>query len=217
MYAVSLTTQRRTRLMTTTSAPVIRVYEPALCCATGVCGPDLDQTLVQFTADLDYLKGQGVDIARFNLAIDPSEFAASPVVRDYLKVAGSAGLPLTLVDGVTVGTGSYLSRATLSRYAGLSAAAAPAADAPVVNPPVVNANASDESIGELCCTPEEAAATGCCADLDIDLDMGLDADPRPDSDPAAATSAIAPNLAPGLQLLPVASAGSCCGSTGGCC
>ena len=76
--------------MTTTSAPVIRVYEPALCCATGVCGPDLDQTLVQFTADLDYLKGQGVDIARFNLAIDPSEFAASPVVRDYLKVAGSA-------------------------------------------------------------------------------------------------------------------------------
>ena len=42
--------------MTTTSAPVIRVYEPALCCATGVCGPDLDQTLVQFTAALAYLK-----------------------------------------------------------------------------------------------------------------------------------------------------------------
>ena len=143
--------------MTTTSAPVIRVYEPALCCATGVCGPDLDQTLVQFTADLDYLKGQGVDIARFNLAIDPSEFAASPVVRDYLKVAGSAGLPLTLVDGVTVGTGSYLSRATLSRYAGLSAAAAPAPRRPVVNPPGVTATASAASLGRSCRPPGGSA------------------------------------------------------------
>ena len=104
--------------MSATSAPVIRVYEPALCCATGVCGPELDQALVQFTADLDHLRGRGVDILRYNLAIDPSEFAANPLVRDYLKVAGSAGLPLTLVDGVTVATGSYPSRARLLQLAG---------------------------------------------------------------------------------------------------
>ena len=35
----------------------IRVYEPALCCNTGVCGPDVDQALVTFTADLHHLKG----------------------------------------------------------------------------------------------------------------------------------------------------------------
>lgn len=192
--------------MTATSAPAIRVYEPALCCATGVCGPDLDQTLVQFTADLDYLKGRGVDIARYNLAIDPAEFAASPTVRDYLKATGSAGLPLTIVDGVTVGTGSYLSRATLSRYAGLSPADAPVANASVANAPV--AGASDENADELCCTPEEAAATGCCADLDTEGDGIADA-----SGSAAAES----RPAPSSQLLAVVPAASCCSSTGGCC
>lgn len=53
----------------------IRVWEPALCCNTGVCGPDVDEALVAFTADLAALRGQGVDIARHNLANDPMAFA----------------------------------------------------------------------------------------------------------------------------------------------
>lgn len=48
--------------------PVIRVFEPALCCNTGVCGPDLDQELVDFTAAVNALKAQGVDVHRANLA-----------------------------------------------------------------------------------------------------------------------------------------------------
>ena len=97
--------------MTAPTSPAIRVFEPALCCNTGVCGPDVDQALVTFTADLDHLRGLGVDIERHNLANDPTAFATEPAVRDFLKVGGSAGLPLTLVDGVTVATGSYPSRA----------------------------------------------------------------------------------------------------------
>lgn len=96
--------------MTTAPAPAIRVFEPALCCNTGVCGPDVDQALVTFTADLDHLRGLGVDIERHNLANDPAAFAAEPAVRDFLRVAGSAGLPLTLVDGITVATGAYPTR-----------------------------------------------------------------------------------------------------------
>jgi hypothetical protein len=96
----------------------IRVWEPALCCNTGVCGPDVDEALVAFTADLAYLQGQGVDIARQNLANDPMAFATDPVVSQFLKVAGSAGLPLTTVDGVTVMTGTYPDRAALVKFAG---------------------------------------------------------------------------------------------------
>ena len=83
----------------------IRVYEPALCCNTGVCGPDVDESLVTFTADLAALKDLGVDIERHNLANDPTAFASDDTVRSFLQVAGSDGLPLTLVDGVTVMTG----------------------------------------------------------------------------------------------------------------
>ena len=71
--------------MTTPSAPAIRVFEPALCCNTGVCGPDVDQALVTFTADLDHLRGLGVDIERHNLANDPTAFATEPAVREDRK------------------------------------------------------------------------------------------------------------------------------------
>ena len=66
----------------------IRVFEPALCCNTGVCGDDLDQNLVDFTADLNALQGQGIDIARHNLANDPMAFANDETVRSFLQVAG---------------------------------------------------------------------------------------------------------------------------------
>jgi arsenite-transporting ATPase len=101
--------------------PTIRVFEPALCCNTGVCGTDLDRALVDFTADLHHLPAQGVDIERHNLANDPSAFATDETVRAFLQVAGSEGLPLTLVDGVTVAVGSYPTRGQLLAFAGVSA------------------------------------------------------------------------------------------------
>lgn len=99
--------------------PDIHVYEPALCCNTGVCGPDLDETLVTFTADLQHVSEAGGSAQRHNLANDPQAFADSETVRSFLQVAGSAGLPLTTVDGVTVLTGRYPSRDELLAYVGL--------------------------------------------------------------------------------------------------
>ena len=100
--------------------PVIRVFEPALCCNTGVCGPQLDQELVDFTAAVSELKTRGVDIERANLASEPSQFAHNPVVVNFLRTAGSEGLPLTLVDDVTVLTGRHPRLEELERYAGLT-------------------------------------------------------------------------------------------------
>lgn len=98
----------------------IRVFEPALCCNTGVCGEDVDQSLVEFTADLDSLRQQGVDIVRHNLANDPDAFVRNPIVMNFLNAAGSEGLPLVLVDDVTVLTGRYPSRDMVAKYAGLA-------------------------------------------------------------------------------------------------
>jgi len=104
----------------TSQRPAIRVYEPALCCNTGVCGPDVDQALVDFTADLNHLTVRGADISRHNLANDPAAFAADESVRSFLQVVGSEGLPLTTVDGVTVVTGAYPTRDQLMKFAGLA-------------------------------------------------------------------------------------------------
>jgi arsenite methyltransferase len=127
----------------------VRVYEPALCCNTGVCGPDVDQALVEFTADLDHLNARGADIARHNLANDPNAFAQDENVRAFLQVAGSEGLPLTTVDGITVMTGAYPNRAQLLTYAGL-------AEEPAVVPAGVTLLSTPD--GDACgCGP-----SGCC-------------------------------------------------------
>lgn len=97
----------------------IEVYEPAMCCSTGVCGTDVAQELVTFSADLEFLRSNGADIARFNLAGEPAVFAANEAVRQFLQVAGSEGLPLVMVDGVTAMTGRYPARDQLTRWAGL--------------------------------------------------------------------------------------------------
>jgi hypothetical protein len=129
--------------------PTIRVYEPALCCNTGVCGPDLDQALVDFTADLNHLQSQGADISRHNLANDPAAFAADETVRAFLQVAGSDGLPLTLVDGVTVAAGSYPTRDQLVKYAGIAPQ------------PVVPAGTPGLALLQVPTTSESDQACGC--------------------------------------------------------
>lgn len=130
--------------------PTIRVYEPALCCNTGVCGPDVDQSLVDFTAALGAVKDSGVDIARANLASEPTAFTENPVALAFMRTAGSQGLPLTVVDGVTVLTGRYPSLVELRRWAGLdgeggSSSAAGAATEPV---PAVGGRAELPVVGQ---------------------------------------------------------------------
>jgi len=128
----------------------IRVFEPALCCNTGVCGPDTDAALITFTADLGYAKEQGIDIERHNLANDPGAFVADPTALALLNAAGSDGLPLTVVDGVTVRTGTYPSRAELLLFAG----GAPRTQLLTLTDTSASADAGE---GSACC-----GGSGCC-------------------------------------------------------
>ncbi|WP_247828268.1 arsenite efflux transporter metallochaperone ArsD [Arthrobacter antioxidans] len=126
--------------------PTIRIYESALCCDTGVCGPDVDQSLVDVTADVRHLQGLGADIARHNLASEPIAFTEDETVRGFMHLVGSKGLPLTTVDGVTVATGTYPSRDQLVRLAGLGGGSVEAAVEPEARPDL---GLTDASAG--CC------------------------------------------------------------------
>jgi hypothetical protein len=100
----------------------IQIFDPALCCSSGVCGPEVDQQLVAFAADVDWAKSQGVAIERFNLAQQPLAFAQQPVVKAFLERSGAEGLPLALVGGEIALAGRYPRRDELMRWAGLAAA-----------------------------------------------------------------------------------------------
>lgn len=108
----------------------IQVYDPAMCCSSGVCGVEVDQALVGFAADLDWAKQNGAMVERFNLAQQPMAFATNALVKAFLERSGQEGLPLVLVDGEVALAGRYPGRAELARWAGIVAAAdaAPAGD-----------------------------------------------------------------------------------------
>lgn len=98
----------------------IQVFDPALCCSTGVCGVDVDQALVTFSADVDWARQNGAQIQRFNLAQQPMAFAENVTVKGFLERAGQEALPLTLVDGEVALAGRYPTRNDLARWAGIT-------------------------------------------------------------------------------------------------
>ena len=97
----------------------IQVFDPAMCCSSGVCGTEVDQQLVNFSADADWARNNGAHIERFNLAQQPMDFANNKVVRDFLERSGQEALPLILVDGEFALAGRYPNRNELARWAGI--------------------------------------------------------------------------------------------------
>lgn len=95
---------------------ILTVFDPAMCCSTGVCGSDVDQALVDFAADVQWLKQRGIHVTRYNLAQQPMDFVHNEKAKTFLETAGADGLPLLLLDGETVMAGRYPKRAELARW-----------------------------------------------------------------------------------------------------
>ncbi|MFN7915210.1 MAG: arsenite efflux transporter metallochaperone ArsD [Vicinamibacterales bacterium] len=99
---------------------VIQVFDPAMCCSTGVCGVDVDESLVGAAADFEWARQHGAVIERFNLAQQPLAFALNDVVSGFLRRSGQDALPLVLVDGEMALAGRYPNRAELVRWANIA-------------------------------------------------------------------------------------------------
>ncbi|MEO8121272.1 MAG: arsenite efflux transporter metallochaperone ArsD [Rhodoferax sp.] len=95
---------------------MIQIFDPALCCSSGVCGVEVDQALVAFAADVDWATQNGAQIERFNLAQQPMVFAENAAVKGMLERSGESALPVTLVDGEVALAGRYPTRDELARW-----------------------------------------------------------------------------------------------------
>jgi hypothetical protein len=96
----------------------LEVFDPAMCCSTGVCGPSVDPALVQFSADFHWIAGRGVRVERYNLAQQPQAFSSNETVKAALREHGNGCLPLILLDGEIVSKGRYPNREELARLIG---------------------------------------------------------------------------------------------------
>lgn len=86
---------------------LIQVFDPAMCCSTGVCGPKIDPVLPRFAGLLAQLGGVGVKVERYNLAQQPLAFVQNPAVKALLDKEGDAALPAIFIDGELMLNGKY--------------------------------------------------------------------------------------------------------------
>ncbi len=127
----------------------LRVFDPPMCCATGVCGPSVDPELARFAADIDWLHRQGVAVERYNLSQQPAAFATTHAVREALA-RGNDVLPIVMVGDRIAVEGTYPSRETLAALAGVVVKKLATVPSPAVT--------TD------CCggSGDTATKTGCC-------------------------------------------------------
>jgi hypothetical protein len=87
----------------------IEIYDPAMCCSTGVCGPSVDPELVRIQESLRQIQKQApeVKIDRYGLSADPQAFVDNSAVAELLKNEGPQCLPLVFVDGMVIRKGCY--------------------------------------------------------------------------------------------------------------
>lgn len=83
------------------------IFDPAMCCSTGVCGPSVDPELLRMSTVLNSLSKKGVVIDRYNLTSNPQVFVDNKVINELLNIEGVDILPVTIVDGEVVKTKTY--------------------------------------------------------------------------------------------------------------
>ena len=120
----------------------VTVFDPALCCPTGVCGPGVDPALLQIARDLRWLEAQGATVTRAGLSQEPQAFVANAKVTGLMQAFGDGALPAVLVNDTVLVYGRYPTRdelvAALTVHPGSEKQGGAAADS--------------------CCTP----GSGCC-------------------------------------------------------
>lgn len=97
----------------------LTIFDPAMCCDTGICGVDADTALIEFASDLDWLQKNGVQVQRFNLAQEPAAFINDPMIKAEINESGESCLPLLVLEGEVISRGVYPDRQQLQSWTGI--------------------------------------------------------------------------------------------------
>ena len=94
---------------TATVTATVEIFEPPMCCPTGLCGPVQDQTLLDLLETVRYMESAGVKVARYQPNTNPTAFTNRAEVMAAVRERSTAALPITVVNGRVVKSGSYAS------------------------------------------------------------------------------------------------------------
>ncbi|MHC5309533.1 arsenite efflux transporter metallochaperone ArsD [Myroides sp. LJL116] len=94
----------------------VKIYDPALCCPTGLCGVNIDPELMRIAVVIESLKKKGILVERFNLRDNPQVYVDTKVVNDFIQKESIDNFPITTLNGVIVLTKSYPSNKQISEW-----------------------------------------------------------------------------------------------------
>ena len=96
----------------------IEIFDPAMCCPTGLCGTNIDPELMRIAVVIETLKKQGIIVTRHNLRDEPQVYVSNKTVNEHLQKYGADALPITLVDGEIAKT--YPTTKQMSEWTGIN-------------------------------------------------------------------------------------------------
>ena len=97
----------------------VEIFDPAMCCSTGVCGPSVDPELTRVASAVYSLEKRGFDIKRYQLTSDPDKFAENDEVTRAFKEKGPDALPVVLLNDQTVKVGMYPTNEEFAEWFGV--------------------------------------------------------------------------------------------------
>lgn len=85
----------------------MKIFEPSMCCPTGLCGVSVDPELLRISTVLETLRKNGIEVGRYNLSSSPKAFIEEEAVQKFIKHFSPHKLPVTTVDGFIIIAGRY--------------------------------------------------------------------------------------------------------------
>ena len=97
-------TQQQTEIK---NEKILEIFDPPMCCPTGLCGPVLDQTLLDVSEMIFALQSKGFVVKRYQMASDPNAFLNNETVMRLVRERQMSALPVIVINGEVIKSGGY--------------------------------------------------------------------------------------------------------------
>ena len=104
---ISVTVNAPEPVAVATAPPAVEIFDPPMCCPTGLCGPTLDQTLLDVSDMILALQAGGYPVERYQITSHRLKFVNNPDVMRLVHEKHMAALPITAVYGRIIKAGAY--------------------------------------------------------------------------------------------------------------
>ena len=143
---------------------IMKIFEPAMCCPTGLCGVSVDPELLRISSVLNTLKKNGIVVQRYNLTGTPMEFVNNQAVSEFLNKFGPEKLPVVLVDDVIVIAGRYPTNSEFTVWLELASDLLGVQTECCTDTGCCCGDSGEEINAGCCCGDSEETEVNCCCD-----------------------------------------------------